>query len=220
MQDIGCSILPIFPAHSVSSLGTLSCFPFILLLFGQETKNTHHTLVTSDGLRPGWEGHCFRHGLEDSIVFCIFFFFWLACILPFRYCNLNFVLFFESEYSLYPNHVVQRLKKKSAPLSGWVPAWAGPSPSFWAAAAPGDLWAGQELILGALHAGAPLHQPQVPLGSLSLITFSLSLWYLPCTLPCTWMITLVDFSPNVTESRLIVFLFFFPPFPHPGCLQY
>ena len=95
MQDIRCSILPIFPAHSVSSLGTQSCFPRILFLFAQETKNTHHSLVTSNGLRLGWESRWTEDIVWRILLFpAFFFFFGLACILSFLYCNLNFVLFF------------------------------------------------------------------------------------------------------------------------------
>ena len=160
-QDPRCSVLPVSPVQSVSSWGARSCSPRSRLLVAQGTKNTHHSLASSDGLCPGWEGCNSRYGLDDSITHLLCFVLGLICTLRFLYCNLDFVLLFNpllNVYSLCPDHVIQYLKKRSVPWSGWVPAWARPSLPLWAAAAPG----GSVHLSGAGTLGAPRRGPSSP----------------------------------------------------------
>lgn len=200
-------------SHFPCSQCHLSGYPELLSMHSppvsQETKNTHHSLVTCNGLRPGWEGHCSRHRLEDSIVSCIFFF-RLCLHSPFLYCNLKFVLLLIHCWIclLFASQSCCPTFEKSVPLSGWVPAWVQPSPSFWATAAPGGSVAtGEELILGRFHIGPFTSRRSLRQLEPDRISSVHVVIWLSSSI---WMITL-DFFPTLLTDNSSFFFFFFSP---------
>lgn len=68
-----------------------------------------------------------------------------------------------------------------------------------------DLCARQELVLRGLGAGVPLHQPQVPLSHEPDDVCPVHVAQVVALLIQHVNDALVDFSPNATESRLILF---------------
>lgn len=68
-----------------------------------------------------------------------------------------------------------------------------------------DLCARQELVLRGLRAGVPLHQPQAPLGHEPDHVRPVHVAQVVALLVQHVNDALVDFSPNATESRLVLF---------------
>ena len=210
-QDTRCSILPVSPVQSVSSRGAWSCFPRSLLLFAQGTKNTHHSLASSDGLCPGWEGCNSRHGLDDSITHLLHFVLGLICTLRFLYCNLDFVLFFNPLLNLFTLCVQITLSNiwRKGQFLGQGGSQLGRGPLHLSELQPllVDLCTRQELALRGLRAGVPLHQPQVPLNHEPNHVRPVHVAEVVALLVQHVNDVLVDFCPNATESHLVLFFF-------------
>ena len=158
-----------------------------------------------------------RHCLEDSIVSCIFFFSGLPAFFPFFIVIWTLYFFLDPLLNLFALCIQIMLSNVWRKVSSFARvglAWVQPSPSFWATAAPDGSVSPSGADTGWVPPLFTSHRSRW--AAMSLTALALGVWSLPCS--STWMITLVDFSPNVTERHLILFFFF--PFPRPGCLQY